>query len=66
MKLNTAKILKILDEKQWSRYRLAKEMKMATQTVYTILGNQNGENFTFKTIERFAKALDMDPKDLIE
>ena len=27
--------------------------------------NSNGENYTFKTVEKFAKVLGVDPKDLI-
>lgn len=64
MKLNTNKIKSELKRLDWTPYRLSKEMKMANQTVYKIL-NSDGTGFTFRTVERFASALNIDPKDLI-
>ena len=65
MKLRTEKILSEIKRLGWSKYRLAKEMKMANQTIYRIL-KEEGRSYTFKTVERFAKAIDVDPRDLIE
>ena len=64
MKLNTTRISQELDRLGWTRYRLSKEMHMANQTVYKIL-NSDGRGHTLKTIEKFATALGVDPKDLI-
>jgi len=64
MKLNVTRITQELDRLGWSRYRLSKEMKMANQSVYRIL-KENGNNYTIKTVERFAKVLGIDPKDLL-
>jgi transcriptional regulator with XRE-family HTH domain len=64
MKLNTNKIKNELKRLGWTPYRLSKKMKMANQTVYKIL-NSDGTGYTFRTVERFAGALNIDPKDLI-
>lgn len=64
MKLNVTRIKQELDRLGWTPLRLSKEMKMANQTVYKIL-NSNGSNYTLRTIDRFARALGIDPKDLI-
>jgi len=64
MEINTRKIQIELDRLKWTRYRLAKEMGVKTQWVYYVMsGKQNG--FTFRTVERIATALGLDPKDLI-
>jgi len=68
MRLNTDKILKEMDRLRWSRYKLAQEMDIANQTVYKILVSdvrKGNVSYTFKTVEKFAKALSIDPKDLI-
>ena len=64
MKLNTNKIMSELKRLGWSKYKLAKIMGIANQTVYKIL-NSDGTGYTFKTVERFATALNLDSKDLI-
>ena len=63
--LNTNKITSELKRLGWSKYRLAQIMGIANQTVYKIL-NSDGTGYTFKTVERFAKALNIDSKDLIQ
>uniref|UniRef100_A0A6H1ZL94 Putative translation initiation domain containing protein n=1 Tax=viral metagenome TaxID=1070528 RepID=A0A6H1ZL94_9ZZZZ len=65
MKLNTNKIMSELKRLGWSKYKLAKIMGIANQTVYKIL-NSDGTGYTFKTVERFATALKLDSKDLIQ
>ena len=68
MRLNTLKIIEETEKLGWSRYRLAKEMGMANQTVYKILvsdARKENVSYTFKTVEKFAKTLLIDPKDLI-
>jgi transcriptional regulator with XRE-family HTH domain len=63
MKINTSKIEKELKRLGWSKYRLAKKMKVRHQWVYFILSDS--KNCTLRTIENIANALEMDPKDLI-
>ena len=65
MKLNTTKITSELKRLGWSKYKLAKVMGIANQTVYKIL-NSDGKGYTFRTVERFAAALNLDSKDLIQ
>ena len=65
MKLNIKKIISELKRLGWSKYKLAKIMGIANQTVYKIL-NSDGTGYTFKTVERFAAALNIDSKDLIQ
>lgn len=65
MRLNTRKIRIELERLGWTPYRLSKEMNMANQTVYNILNHGGQRSFTFKTVEKFADALAIDPKDLI-
>lgn len=64
MRLNVKKIKAELDRLGWTRYRLSQEMRVKKQWVYRCLGNSH--NMTFQTVERFAKALNLDPRDLIE
>lgn len=63
MKLNTKKIKKEMNRLGWSQIRLAQEMGCKRQYVNYML--KNGKNPKLETIQRFAKALDVDPKDLI-
>ena len=65
MKINTKKIRFELARLGWTPYRLSKEMKIANQTVYKIL-NSDGTGYTFRTVEKFASALSLDAKDLIQ
>jgi len=65
MELNTEKIKTELKKRDWSVYRLAKEMGMANQTLYKIL-NDGGNNYTLATVQRIANALGVPPKELLE
>jgi len=64
MRLNTKRIRQELARLGWSPYRLSKEMGIANQTVYKLL-KENGNSYTFKTVEKLADALGVDPKDLL-
>ena len=64
MDINKAKIHKELDRMNWSYADLAEAMGVKRQWVYYKL-RYNTKGTTFKTVETFAKALDLDPKDLI-
>lgn len=64
LKLNTEKIQKELKRLNWSQIRLAQEMGCKRQYINYILNN--AEDIQLKTIEKFAKALDVDGKDLIK
>jgi len=63
MKINKRKIELELKRLGWSKYRLAKEMGAKHQWVYYVLNNEN--SFTFRTVERIARAIGADPKDLL-
>ena len=64
MEINKVKINKELERLGWSYIDLAEAMNKKRQWVYHKLKyDQRGT--TFKTVESFAKALDLDPKDLI-
>lgn len=51
-------IIKMLDEKGWSRYRLCKEANMAQSTLSDILGGKNVSPKT-DTLQRIADALNV-------
>ena len=63
MELNKRKINIELARLKWTKYRLAKEMGVTRQWVYRILGRTGG--CTLRTVDRIAKALGADPKDLL-
>lgn len=63
MELNRNKINRELERRGWTKYRLAKELRVTPQWAYFILSNP--KSLTFKTVEKLAKVLDFDPKDLI-
>jgi plasmid maintenance system antidote protein VapI len=63
MKLNKRKIEIELARLEWTKYRLAKEMGVTRQWVYTVLGRNGG--CTLRTVDRIAHALGADPKDLL-
>ena len=65
MKINTKKIHLEIKRLGWTSYRLAKEMGRKPQWVYYVLTGNHKSGLTFKTVERFASALGLDPKDLI-
>jgi transcriptional regulator with XRE-family HTH domain len=64
MKLNVEKIKKEMARLNWTQTRLANEMGVKRQYVQFML--KCGTNPTIKTIDRFAKALDISPRDLIQ
>ena len=63
MKINIKKIEFELKRLGWTKYRLAKEMDVTHQWIYFILSNE--KNCTLRTIDDIARALALDPKDLI-
>lgn len=64
MKLNIKKIEKEIKRLGLSHTSLAKLMGKSRTTVVTLLHKKKG-TYTFKTVDNFARALKMDPKDLI-
>lgn len=64
MKLNIEKIDKELKRLGWTKYQLAMKMEVKPQWIYQILSSKyNG--LTLKSIDKIAKALELDSKDLI-
>ena len=57
------KIEKEMERIGWSVAKLAEMSSLSRQTIYDRLQNENGGNI--QTIEKIAKALDVDPKDLL-
>lgn len=64
MKINIAKIDGILKEKGWSYSDYARAMKVERQWVYEVMSGKAGR--TFETADRFAEALGLTGKDIIE
>ena len=64
MELDTEKTLKFMKLYGWTGAELARRMKRDRQWVFYVL--QPGQNLTFKTVNSLAKALDVDPRDLIK
>jgi plasmid maintenance system antidote protein VapI len=64
MRLNKKKILFELKRLGWKQKELARAMRVKRQWVNYLLNTDNG--LTFKTVERIATALQLDPKDLIQ
>ena len=64
MDINRDKIERELDRLGWSYADLADKMGVKRQWIYYKL-RYNAKGTTLRTIETFAKALDLDPKDLI-
>lgn len=67
MKLNVRKIRMELSRLDWSLSDLARAMDVSRQHVNQIMvsAEDPGRGFTLKTIDRIARALSLDPKDLI-
>jgi len=64
MELHREKIIKELGRLGWTKYHLGKAMGVSRQWIYAVLDPKyNG--VTLKTVDKIAKALDFDPKDLI-
>ena len=64
MKINIKKIDKILKDKGWSYSDYARAMKVERQWVYDVMAGKAGK--TFETADRFAKALGLTGKDIVE
>ena len=65
MQINLSKIEKERERNGWNYTRLAEEMGISKQRLNFILSPKYKSN-TFQTIEMLAKALSVDPKDLIQ
>lgn len=63
MVLNIPKIKSILAERGWTAYTLAERLGIRHQWFYSILSG-NGQ-VTLRTVDVFARALNVDGKDLI-
>ena len=64
MELDTEKVMKFMKLYGWSGAELARKMKRDRQWIHYVL--KPGQNLTFKTVNDLAKALDVDPRDLIQ
>ena len=62
MKLNTDLILKLMKMEGIGIYGLAKDIKMSPRNLYYII--LKGTT-TFKTLDKIAERLDVNPKDLL-
>ena len=64
MKLNTQKIEKELKRLGWTRADLARVLNVKRQAVYIFLAQDTLPRLS--TLEKYARALGVDPKDLIK
>lgn len=64
MKLNTKKIASELKRLGWNQKRFAAEMGVTRQSIHYYM-NRDGGN-SFGTIEKIAKVLKINPRDLIK
>lgn len=64
MKLNVKRINNEMNRLGWNQLRLAKEMGVHRGQVSFIL-KHHPDSMTLKTVEKFARALACDPKDLL-
>ena len=64
MRLNIEKINQELERREWTKYRLGKEMKVNRQWIYQVL-SPGYAGITLRTIDKIATCLGYDPKDLI-
>lgn len=64
MKLNTQKIEKELKRLGWTRADLARALNVHRQAVYIFLAQDTLPRLG--TVEKYARALGVDPKDLIK
>jgi len=62
MRVNTEKIKHELKRMGWTQIRLAKEIGMSRQALWYIMKKQTAP---LKTIDRIAKGLHLDGKDLL-
>jgi len=65
MRLNIKKIQKEMKRRGWGYADLAKRLRVSRQAVWQNLHPPKRHNFNLKTIEKIAKALELDPKDLL-
>jgi len=63
MKLNKAKIEKELKRLGWTKEDLAKAMDKPRTAIYAYY--KRADRVSLKTVRLIAKALDLDPKDLL-
>tara|TARA_Y100000310_G_C20420725_1_gene686553 strand:+ start:364 stop:558 length:195 start_codon:yes stop_codon:yes gene_type:complete len=63
MEINSKKIQLEMDRMGWSVEEVADRMDRKVQWVYFVMSNKGSH--TFRTVERFALALGVDPKDLV-
>jgi len=63
MKINSEKIIKELERIGWSKYRLAKELNMTRQGIYSLLLRRT---CPFSKLDKLAAILNYEPKDLLE
>ena len=66
MELNIEKINKEIKRQRLSYSVIAEKINTTRQWVYWKLNNSQSGGTTFRTVEKFAKALDIEPKDLIK
>jgi len=64
MKLNLEKINKEIVRLGLNKRSLANKMGVKSQWIYFVLSDTHSH--TFKTVEKFAEFLGVDPKDLIQ
>jgi len=62
MKINIKKIRNELKRRGWAQADLARSMHMTPQAISVILRRQRAP---FSTMDKLAKALDMEPKDIL-
>ncbi|WP_083585614.1 helix-turn-helix domain-containing protein [Clostridium kluyveri] len=62
---NKYKIIKIIDAKGWSKYKLAKESGLAHSTLHDILSGKNAGP-TIRTLQKLANALDVSVNDFFD
>ncbi len=63
MKINNEKIIAELQRRGWSKYRLAKELNMTKQGVYSLLDRRT---CPFSKLDKIGAILNYEPKDLLE
>lgn len=64
MKINTDKLKQIMKAKSMSTIDIAYKMQTSEAWVYAVLAGTHGR--TFRTVEKFAEVLGVEPKELIE
>lgn len=62
MNLNTEKIKKEIKRNDWTIYEFAEKLGMSFQSIYWIFSHKSTR---LSTINKMAKVLELDPKDLL-